>query len=292
MLVLSPTCFTRNLVIMKKLLILITTLCLFTSFTPQKKELTWMAIGDSITWLDGRPEETGNRNTTGYMSLVTKELPNIHFTNNGHSGWTAARFAAEIDKLVTDKADIYTIFFGTNDWWGAAPMGTLADYQNNTGNKTMYGAYRTIINKIKSLNPDAHIILMTPLQRGDFVYVKRATNNAWGSYKENKNGQKLSDYANVVKDIAKQENFTLVDLYEDSGITPKNVVKYKRLKDPQTGEYKNYNYPDYTTIPFDPAKDEYPYPVDAIGTTYDGLHPSDKGMGMIAKMLIKLMKKY
>jgi lysophospholipase L1-like esterase len=277
---------------MKKISALISILLLLTSFAPQKTELTWMAIGDSITWLDGRPEETGNRDTTGYMSLVTKAMPNIHFTNNGHSGWTASHFAAGIETLLTEKADIYTIFFGTNDWWGAFPIGTLSDYQNASGNKTMYGAFRTIINKIRSLNPDAHIILMTPLQRGDFVYVKRATNNAWGSYKENKNGQKLSEYADAVKDIANLENFKVVDLYYDSGITPKNVMKYKRLKDPRSGAYKNYTYPEYTTIPFDPTKDEYPYPLGAMGMTYDGLHPSDKGMAVIAKMLVKVMKKY
>ena len=41
-----------------------------------------------------------------------------------------------------------------------------------------------------------------------------------------------------------------------------------------------------------PETDEYPYPVDAIDMTYDGLHPSDKGYRIIADMLIKVMKKY
>ena len=70
------------------------------------------------------------------------------------------------------------------------------------------------------------------------------------------------------------------------------ILKYKRLKDPQTGVYKNYLYPEYTNIPFNPATDEYPYPVDAIDVTYDGLHPSNKGYDIIAKMLVKIMKKY
>ena len=77
----------------------------------------------------------------------------------------------------------------------------------------------------------------------------------------------------------------MVDLFNRSGITPENMVKYKRLKDPQTGEYKNYSYPTYIDIPFDPATDEYPYPAGAADMTYDGLHPADKGNAVIAGML-------
>ena len=75
-------------------------------------------------------------------------------------------------------------------------------------------------------------------------------------------------------------------------MTQRNLIKYKRLKDPQTGVYKNYPYPDFIGIPFNPDTDEYPYPVDAVGMTYDGLHPSDKGNSFIADMLLKVMNKY
>jgi len=275
---------------MKRILLLLGVFALLTSLAP-KKEMTWCAIGDSITWLDGRYDQSNDRITEGYESRVVDKLPNIHFTNHGHSGWTTKSMAAAIEKEKLEKADIYSVYFGTNDWWGSLQPGTLADYQNSTGTGTMYGAYRVIIDKIRSLNPDAHVILISPMQRGDFVYVKKATNNAYGSYKE-KNGHTLADFADVVKTIAETEKFDFVDLYGKSGITPKNAVKYKRLKDPQTGEYKNYKYPEYTTIPFDPEKDEYPYPVDAIDMTYDGLHPSDRGMAVIADMLVKVMKKY
>ena len=84
----------------------------------------------------------------------------------------------------------------------------------------------------------------------------------------------------------------MVDLYHKSGMNLKNLVKYKRLKDPATGLYKNYPYPDFIDVPFNPDTDEYPYPADAIDMTYDGLHPSDKGYGVISKMLIKTMKKF
>jgi lysophospholipase L1-like esterase len=73
-------------------------------------------------------------------------------------------------------------------------------------------------------------------------------------------------------------------------MTQKNLVNFKRLRDPKTGTYKNYRYPAFTSIPFNPETDEYPYPPEAINMTYDGLHPSDKGYAVITKMLVKVLK--
>lgn len=274
---------------MKKLLLIIAIICVTTSFT--QKEITWVAIGDSITYLNEHPDETGNRITKGYMTLVTEKLPRIQYTNQGHNGWTSGGIASEIENLGLTKADVYSIFLGTNDWWAGRPVGTIADYENNTGNNTVYGSFRIIINKLRSLNKDAKIILITPMQRVDFVYMGNMKNNAWGSYKD-KNGQWLSQFADAINAIGKFEHFDVVDLYNKSGMTHKNLVKYKWLKDPQSGSYKKYAYPDFINIPFNPDTDEYPYPVDAIDMTYDGLHPSDKGYAIIAGMLIKIMKKY
>ena len=265
-------------------------LLFFSSFAPDKN-LTWMAIGDSITYLNGKPAETKNRITKGYMDRVVEKLPYIHYTNCGHGGWTAKSIADNINNLGLKKADFYSVFLGTNDWWTALPIGTFSDYQNNSGNQTVYGSYRTIINKIRILNNNAVIILITPMQRTDFVDVNNIKSVIYGSYKA-KNGHFLFEYADAIKQIAKTESFQLVDLYYKSGIRPTNAVKYRRLKDPATGDYKNYKYPDYTNIPFNPATDDYPYPMDAIGMTYDGLHPSDKGHEKIARMLVKIMKRY
>jgi lysophospholipase L1-like esterase len=130
------------------------------------------------------------------------------------------------------------------------------------------------------------------MQRTDLVYINDMKNAAYGSYKE-KNNQSLEQFANAIKAIAKYEAFKSVDLYHKSGMNLGNLVKYKRLKDPKTkGAYRNYPYPEYIGIPFNPETDEYPYPLDAIDMTYDGLHPSDKGYAIIANMLVKVMKKF
>src|SRR5690606_39229618 len=264
-------------------------LCItLSAFTFQSKT-KWVAIGDSITYLNDHLDETGNRVTQGYMSLVVNKIPNLEYENQGHNGWTAVRIAKEIDKLNLKTADVYSVFLGTNDWWGSQNLGTMDDYKNNTGTSTVYGSYRVITDKLKDLNSKAMVILITPLKRLDFVYYNNMKNNAYGSYKT-KNGKDLAEFANAVNEIGKFENYKVIDLYNSNDFNYKNIVNFKRLKNPQTGEYKNFKYPDFIDIPFNSETDEYPYPPQAINMTYDGLHPSDKGNKIIANKIIKVMK--
>jgi lysophospholipase L1-like esterase len=272
-----------------KLIFLSLIVCVAVSFTPKK--MSWIAIGDSITYLNEHKEETGDRIKKGYMTRVVEKLPNITYTNQGHNGWTSEKIAANLEKLGLEKADVYSIFLGTNDWWQGRKVGTMADYQNNTGNTTLCGSFRIIVNKLRSLNPEAKIIFITPMQRADFVYIADFKNNAWGSYKD-KNGQSLAQFAEAISAIGKSENFAVVDLFNNSKMQMKNLVKFKRLKDPQTNSYKNYPYPKFIEVPFNPETDEYPYPSEAIDITYDGLHPSDQGYDIIAGLLVKVLKKY
>lgn len=277
------------MLVMMRPFLLFLVLVFFTSFT--LRELTWVAIGDSITYLNDHQSETGNRITEGYMTRVTEKLRHIHYINQGHNGWTSGGIAGSINKLGLVKADLYSIFLGTNDWWQGRPLGRFADYQNNAGNETVYGSFRIIINKLRSLNTEARILLITPMQRTDFVYIGDPNNNAYGSYRE-KNGQTLEQFANAIDSIGKAEGFDVLDLYHKKGLDIRHLVKFKRLKDPQSGKYKNYRCPDYIDIPVNPGRDEYPYPKEAIDITYDGLHPSDKGYAVISKALIKIIRKY
>ncbi len=252
--------------------------------------LTWVAIGDSITYLNEHPDETGNRLTKGYLTQVTERLPYIHYVNQGHNGWTSSNIARSIEKIGLTSADVYSVFLGTNDWWHSNHLGEWNDYLNNTGDTTIYGSFRIIINKLHSLNKDAAIILITPMPRADFVYIKNANNNAYGSYKD-KDGQSLEQVAGAVSAIGRYEHMTVVDLYHEKRLAVSRLVRFKHLKDPQSGVYRDYPYPDYIGVPFNPDTDEYPYPMGAIGMTYDGLHPSDKGDAVIAKRLVKILKK-
>ncbi|GAB3750835.1 SGNH/GDSL hydrolase family protein [Spirosoma pomorum] len=262
---------------------------LISAVPPQPR--TWVAIGDSITYLNDHPNETDHRITKGYMTRVVKKLPDLHYVNQGHNGWTAGRIAQQIDTLGLVKADIYSIFLGTNDWWAGRPLGKFADYEQNTGNGTVYGSFRIIINKLRSLNPQARILLITPMQRVDFVYLFNFKNNAFGSYKP-KNGQTLESFAEAIDSIGHYEHVDVLDLYHTSGLAMKKLVKYKRLKDSQTGDYRNYTYPKFIDVPFDPQTDAYPYPVSSMAKTYDGLHPSDQGYALISRKLVRILRRY
>jgi lysophospholipase L1-like esterase len=266
------------------------TLILFLVCSCSSDQIKWTAIGDSITYLNEHVDETGNTVTKGYMTRVVEELPHVTYINKGYNGWTAGDVARDIEKLDLVHSDVYSIFLGTNDWWQGRPIGTLQDYKNDAGNNTFFGSYRIIIDKLRDLNDKARILLLTPMQRVDFVYVGDMKNNAYGSYRD-KDGQALAGFAEAILAIAKYEGFEVVDLYNKSGMTLDNLVKYKRLKDPQTGEYKNYAYPDFIPIPFNPETDEYPYPPESVNMTYDGLHPSDRGYAIIARMIIESLKK-
>ncbi|PRY39184.1 lysophospholipase L1-like esterase [Spirosoma oryzae] len=255
------------------------------------QQMTWVAIGDSITYLNDHPEQTGNRITKGYMTRVVEKLPYIKFVNQGHNGWTAIRIAQQIDSLGLTKADIYSVFLGTNDWWHSKPLGHFTDYQQNTGTGTVYGSFRIILDKLRRLNPQARLLLITPMPRTDFVQINNPKNNAYGSYKP-KTGQTLESFAQAIDSIGRAEQIPVVDLYHLRSLRVERLVKFKRLKNPATGQYVDYRYPDYTTIPFNPATDEYPYPPAAIDRTYDGLHPSDEGYELITRQLVRRLKAF
>jgi len=261
------------------------------SFRFETNNTTWVAIGDSITYLNDHLEETGNRVNKGYLTRVSAELKFLNYINKGYNGWTAAAIAERIESLKIPKADVYTVFLGTNDWWAGRPVGQIEDYKLNKGNNTFYGSIAIIINTVKKLNPNAKIILFTPMQRADFVYIADKNNNAYGSYKE-KSGQTLKDFADAILKIGAESGFKVIDLYHDKSLGLEKLVKFKRLKIPGTDVYKNYLLKSSFNIPFNPQKDDYPYPPEAIRMTYDGLHPSDRGNQVIANKLIKVLRSF
>lgn len=260
-----------------------------TAFEGRPRLLTWVAIGDSITYMNEHLDETGNRLTKGYLTDVAERIDYVHYVNEGRNGWTTEGYAKAISNLNIPKGDVYSVFLGTNDWWQGHRIGVWADYQNGTGDGTIYGSMRVLIDKIRSLNKSAPIILITPMPRADFVYIHDYNNNAYGSYKA-KNGQTLEQVAEAIVDIGRHEGFATVDLYHEKKLAVPHLVRFKRLKDTVTGAYRNFPYPEYIGVPFNARADEYPYPVEAVDMTYDGLHPSDAGCKVIAEKLIRVLR--
>src|SRR5678815_3496104 len=82
---------------MSRSLIILFVACCLVGFTPKQK--IWVAIGDSITYLNDHPDETGNRISKGYMTMVTEKLTDLSYINKGFNGWTSGGIAANIDSL-------------------------------------------------------------------------------------------------------------------------------------------------------------------------------------------------
>ena len=242
----------------------------------------WVAIGDSFTYLNDHLDETGYRVSRGYLSRIADRIPSLQLDNIGINGST---FADWVHQEIP-AADLYTVLLGTNDWHQGYPIGSDQDFQERKAG-TILGHLGILLDHIRQANPSAMIVVGNPVERADFVYLLDPENNAQGSYAP-EHGQKLSDAAAAILKCCEEEGLNTVDLHTFSGFTQDKLVKFKRVRQGET--YVDLPYPDYIGKPFCPGKDEYPYPVEAIALTYDGLHPSDRGCQILADIFADKME--
>ncbi|MCH4070688.1 MAG: SGNH/GDSL hydrolase family protein [Lachnospiraceae bacterium] len=241
----------------------------------------WCAIGDSFTYLNDHLDETGYRLHKGYVSRtlekIMPELGTVHVINRGINGAATENFL----DAAFPSADFYTILLGTNDWFSfKTPCGTKEDFDGQRPG-TIVGNLACIIRNIRKTSTSP-VIVMNPVERSDFIYILDHQHIDHGSYAPEA-GQKLSDVAGAIFSCVHGERVYPINLHDRSGFTVANAVKFQRKR--VNGKETDLAYPDYIGVPYDPDKDEYPYPEQAIGMTYDGLHPSDEGADIIAGIL-------
>ena len=241
------------------------------------RKIHWCAIGDSFTYLNDRLDETNHFVSRGYLTRILDRLPQLRLTNLGLNGSTTRDWLTA--PLV--KADLYTILLGTNDWHAGIPLGTDADFAAQRPG-TILGNLGVLTARIRALSPEAKLLVLNPVERSDFVYYFDPFNNAPGSYAP-EHGQKLSDIAAAIYVTAQKHGIPALDLHTLSGITAENAVRFKRVR--VGNAIRDLPYPDYVGLPFDPANDPYPYPSEAHGMTFDGLHPTDAGNARIAALI-------
>lgn len=248
---------------------------------PNREKLRWCAIGDSITFLNDHLEQTGERVKNGYLTRTRNKCEHeyeIEIINQGMDGSVTGDFVHR----ELPEADLYTVLLGTNDWSQGVPCGTVEDFINRHEG-TIVGNLGLIIDHIHEKCPEARIIVMNPVERGDFVEIIDPSNNMHGSYALC-HGQKLKDIsAKIFRCADSCEWVEALDLHRLSGFKQGNVLHFKRIK--VDGEYRNVEFPDYVQYTYNPETDEYPYPSAAGWMTYDGLHPSDEGNERIASIL-------
>lgn len=239
--------------------------------------LNWCAIGDSFTYLNDHLDETGHFVTRGYLDRINDKLPGLSLTNIGINGSTTRDWLS----VSLPCADVYTILLGTNDWHIGIPLGTGGEFAAGTPG-TILGNLGNLNARILALNPDAKVLFCTPIARTDFVYLFDYHNNAQGSYAL-EFGQRLCDVAYGIVNACASQNIPCVNLYDESGVTPENAVRFKRVHTID-GDL-DLPFPDYLGIPYDPDEDPYPYPPESHALTYDGLHPTDEGNEILATLI-------
>ena len=164
---------------------------------PRYLPLRWLSLGTSITWYNSH---AGGKFEKGYQSWLMEQIKFDGFANRGVSG-------ACLDSTLwcIQDADLYTVEHGINDWGNRVPPGTMADYENNTGNGTFAATYRKVIDKLRATNPKAKIILCTPRKGYGFGGYLPDRCDARQSERDGKPGYFLKDYADLVLDIAEKE---------------------------------------------------------------------------------------
>lgn len=164
-------------------------------------------LGDSIT-----QGLTWNGSAQVYVEkpypLTVAEKLNCDCQNVGHSSYPissigkAQCFNTTYSEIALDTDYIF-VFGGTNDYQYSVPIGTVADRED----VSFCGAVFTLINKIRTRNPNAKLVFFTPLHRSAEV---------------KSDGFKLIDYVNAIRDVCELCAIPVVDLYKNSGFS--NVV--------------------------------------------------------------------
>lgn len=164
-------------------------------------------LGDSIT-----QGLTWNGSAQVYVEkpypMTVAEKLNCECQNVGHSSYPissigkAQCFNTTYSEIALDTDYIF-VFGGTNDYQYSVPVGTIADREDIS----FCGAVFTLINKIRTRNPNAKLVFFTPLHRSAELKSDRF---------------KLIDYVNAIRDVCELCAIPVVDLYKNSGFS--NVV--------------------------------------------------------------------
>ncbi len=185
---------------------------------PLKSQDKYVAFGDSITH-GYIKTQNGTTVITDYpypqtvgnlLSLTPYEGAN---TGSGYIALQNNRNACTIiDAYDFTNVNMVTLAFGTNDWNGNVPLGTINDTTSSP--TTIYGGIKHCIETISTANPLTTIVLITPINRsqvgssgsGELTY---ENNYAYGT--DNSAGYSLGDVCDAIVDCAKFYGLSYID---------------------------------------------------------------------------------
>ena len=148
-------------------------------------------------------------------------------------------------------ADYYTIEHGINDWGNCTPVGTIDDYINNTWNGTFAANYRRLIDRIFTRSRNKARVILCTPRKA-YGFGDYLPDHWYDpQYDDGGNAYYLQDYVDIIRQIAVYESFPVADFFAEAG-----------------GQRQLDNW------------------------SYDtALHPNDKGMQIMANILIQAFEK-
>lgn len=200
---------------------------------------TMAVCGDSIC--------KGSFATTPWHALVQDRYGLASVQNLAQDG---ARYGIQgsYDRItvqvqsITGTPDIVAVFAGTNDFALNSVLGTRGDAASSSNGATFYAAVKYSMEYLLTNFPNAKIIYLTPLQRNDS-----------GTYDAaNRQGLRLSDYVDAIRELAGVYGVILCDVYRNS-------------------EFHVFN---------------STFKADYTGNSGDGLHPNEAGTALYTENAI------
>ena len=163
-------------------------------------------LGDSITEMAGYQGRV--KRLLGAKKIDTYAVGGTTISGRNQS------FTVRAPEIEAD-ADLIFVLGGTNDFHINTPIGAITDQANT---ETFYGAVRLLCEILTEQHPDAVIVFATPLQR---------TNPAdQGVDGKNRQGLKLSAYADAIIHVCAEFEIPVLDFYNTSAITEETSQQY------------------------------------------------------------------
>lgn len=140
-----------------------------------------------------------------------------------HAGTVLDQLNAKdhVDTIDFSAADYAIVAYGVNDWKYNMPLGTI---DSVSGDGTIYGNMKYVIEKIIADNPLCKIFVVTPLNSANTTkdYGTEATN--WGLGYRLSNSGTLEDVFQAEKDVAEYYGIQLIDQTHSSIVNRKNLL--------------------------------------------------------------------
>ena len=170
----------------------------------------YYSLGDSIVEND--------KTRKGYQTHIAEQFRTIN-SNFGSGGQTVVSMLSTYLNYDYSDVALVTIGFGVNDARTNITLGKLGGYTDTSFDKTTFiGAYRTLLNRIYSSNPECRVVLLTPIQR--------LVVNNFGCDTKNAQGYTLLDYADAIIEIGRLHSTPVCDMYRNSGLNQTNLSYY------------------------------------------------------------------